>query len=176
MTRVRRVGIVRLNVKRRGLTMGEMVIAVGLLGIIVVFIAALFVRLLTSSTKGSHQTVGVMFAQRRLDAAQRTGPPYWGAENPLTKTGVGDYRESTSGNEGVYFQDDQSQTEFYYRFEAALIRSKPMGDLYRLKCDVAWWPSTQAVADKAKTTDVRREMGKQSVSLSRVFYWPQLKQ
>ena len=155
--------------------MGEMVIAVGLLGVIVVFIAALFTRLLAASAKSSNQTVGMIFAQRRLDAAQRTGPPYWGGTDKMTADGNGDFKETTSDSEGVYFQDDQAQTSFYYRFEAHLIKADAMGDLYKLSVDVVWWPSTKGVADKAKTTDVGHGTGKKSLSLSRVFYHPNIK-
>jgi len=157
--------------------MGEMVIAVGLLGIIVVFIAALFTRLLAASTKGTHQTLGMIFAQRRLDAAQRNGPPYWGAQEKLQHDIVtGNYWEATSGEEGVYFQDDQTETMFYYRFRADKVRAEDrMGNLYRLTVDVAWWPSTDAVASKARTTDVGHGTGKKSVTLSRVFYHPNIK-
>lgn len=158
--------------------MGEMVIAVGLLGIIVVFIAALFTRLLAASSKGSNQTVGTIFAQRRLDAAQRNGPPYWGAKEKLSwDIATGNYWEGTSAQEGVYFQDDQTKTAFHYRFKADKIRAEDrMGDLYRLTVDVVWWPSTDAVASKARTTDVGHGTGKKSVTLSRVFYHPFIKQ
>lgn len=155
--------------------MGEMVIAVGLLGIIVVFIAALFTRLLASSTKGSNQTLGLIFAQRRLDAAQRTGPPFWGLTKAMTADAGGDYVEGTASEQGVYFQDDQAQTSFYYKFQADRIKADTMGDLYRLSVDVVWWPSTADVAKAAKTTDVGHGTGKKSVSLSRVFYHPNIK-
>lgn len=156
--------------------MGEMVIAIGLLGVIVVFVAALFTRLLAASTKGTHQTVGMIFAQRRLDAAQRNGPPYWGADAPLSQDSSGDYRETTSNEEGVYFQDDQTETSFYYKFVADRIYADTMGDLYRLNVDVVWWPSTAAVAAQARRTDTGHGTGKQSVTLSRVYYHPNLKQ
>ena len=162
--------------KRRGLTMGEMVVAVGLLGILVVFVALLFTRLLAASTKGSHQTVGMLFAQRRIDAAQRGGPPNWGTAQPLPEDADGDFRETTSGEEGVYFQDDQSQTSFYYRFTADRIKADAMGSLYRLSVDVVWWPSTADVASKARRSDVGHGTGNKSVTLSRVFYHQYVRQ
>ena len=149
--------------------MAEMVLAVGLLALMVVFVAGLFTRLLAASSKSSTQTVGLLFAQRRLDAAQRNGPPNWGAASPISEV-AGNYREGSSDSQGVYLTDEAAQTTFFYRFEANRVESKPMGDLYRLSVDVVWWPSTGATAKNAQPGETGHGTGKQSVSLARVFY------
>lgn len=156
-------------------------IAIGLVGTLVVVTAALFTKLMASSTKSTNQTVGLLFAQRRMEAALGTGPPFWGAASPMTYDAVRrTWTESATDTTGfgggpgggVYTTDENNKTLFYHKLEATLVRAQMMGDMYRLKVDVIWWPNLTGSEPQAV---VRQGVGKQSITLTRLFYYQKVK-
>ncbi|MEW6279178.1 MAG: hypothetical protein AB1758_11175 [Candidatus Eremiobacterota bacterium] len=151
--------------------MAELCLAIGLLGVVIVFVLAVFTRLMASSTKSSSQTVGLLLAQRRMDQAIRTGPPAWGANPPLSTTeDLPFYEENQSQVTGVYQHDEQNKVDYYHHFRAERVQRKPMGDLWRLTVDVVWWPSDGRAATIKNTNEVRQGSGRLSLSVSRLYY------
>ncbi len=155
---------------RIGLSVGEIVVAIGLLGVVIVFVLAVFTKLMASSSKSSSQTVGLLLAQRRMDQAMRAGPPGWGTDPPLSTTeDLPLYEENQSQGVHVYQHDDMNQIEYWQHFKAERIQRKAMGDLWRLTVDVVWWPSDVAAPIKS-TDNVRQGQGRLSLTLSRAYY------
>lgn len=143
--------------------------------------AALFTKLMASSTRTTNQSVGLLFAQRRMDAALATGPPFWGSDAPMTyNVGTRTWEENASDTtafaggpgSGVYTSDETNKTVFYHKMQAQLIRPQMMGDLYRLRVDVVWWPNTSGGTIQST---VRQGVGKQFLTLTRLFYYPKVK-
>ncbi len=143
--------------------------------------AALFVKLMASGTKSTNQSVGLLFAQRRMDAALGTGPPFWGSGTPMVydaatrcwTEAAADTTTFAGGlGGGVYTSDENNKTLFYHKLEARLVRAQIMGDLYRLKVDVMWWPNTSGATPQAV---VRQGTGKQFLTLTRMFYYQKVK-
>jgi len=137
---------------RRGFTIFEMVVAIGLLAIIAVVVVGLFVRLNVSSTKSVDQNVALELAHRVLDDYAEADPSSWDVES----------------NKELETHDPASKTTFYYRLRHRLISdpTDPMGDLYRLDVDVSWWPGDVTKPYDAK----RRDYGKLNLHLSRTVF------
>ncbi|GMU56944.1 MAG: hypothetical protein AMXMBFR33_60900 [Candidatus Xenobia bacterium] len=155
---------------RIGLSVGEVVVAIGLLGVVVVFVLAVFTKLMASSTKSSSQTIGLLLAQRRMDQAMRSGPPGWGGNPPVSTTeDLPLYEENQSQSTHVYQHDEMNGIEYWQHFKAERIQRKTMGDLWRLTVDVVWWPSDVAAPIKS-TDNVRQGQGRLSLTLSRAYY------
>ncbi|MEW6282750.1 MAG: hypothetical protein AB1758_29335 [Candidatus Eremiobacterota bacterium] len=163
------------------MTVAEVVIAISLVGVLVVSVLSVFTYLLAASSKSTHQTVGLLFAQRRLDLAAQLGPPTWGADAPLTwNAGTGIYREDPTDTTtlggmpggGVYTHDEQHKTMFWHQFEARLIRSNQMGDLYQFWVQVIWWADESGAQPQVQW---RQGTGRQSIELTRTYYYSNVK-
>ncbi len=122
-----------MGVGFKGLTLAELVVAIGLLAAIGLTLIGLFSQLLSSSAKNSDLTAGRLFAQRVLDRAVRSGPPDWGV-------GSGLY----AGGAAITTQDQATQTTFVYSLTPALLKrdtgiTGTSRELYFVEVEVAWW-------------------------------------
>ena len=145
--------------RNRGLTLAELVIAIGLLASIIVIVIGLFVKLMNASTKGLDQTVALDIAQNKLDQAAQSSPSKWLIYN----------------SEAHSVTDPRTPTTFHYTLTPRELTSNSaadnkMGDMYHLDLEVYWWP------EKDKEVSTRRDMGRLSVKLSRVVYIENMKQ
>lgn len=109
-----------------GLTMAELVLALGLLATILISVVGLFMSLLGSSAKSSNQTVGHYFAQQKLEEAVLKG----------------NFNEDGSETD-IYSMDAANKTHFAYRVRATAI-SHYAGDVgyrggYYVQVSVYWW-------------------------------------
>lgn len=154
--------------------MAELAIAIVLLGMIVTVTALIFTRMLASTSKTGSQTVGLIFAQRRLEQATQVGPP----ETPGgAGWGISDPNEILA--EGVYTPDDKLQTTFWNRLTVTPLDDRTvmsdggrkMGDLYRLKVEVYWW----AVDPNNPKPAFRQGTGEQKVELETIYYYQRMK-
>lgn len=152
------------------MTVAELVLAIGLLGLAIVFVLALFTRLISSSTKSSSQTVGLLLAQRRLDQAMREGPPSWGA-NLSTVPDLPLYEDTQSIANSVYQHDDQNKVDYWQHFRAERVQRKSMGSLWKLTADVVWWPADGSAATVKDVNTTHSDQGRLSVTLERVYYF-----
>lgn len=148
--------------------------AILLLGVIVTVTALIFTRMLASSSKTGNQTVGLMFAQRRLEQATQVGPP----DSPGGPGwGVNDPNEILA--DGVYTPDDKLQTTFWNRLTVTALDDRnlmpdggrKMGDLYKLKVEVFWW----ATDPNNPRPVFRPGTGEQKVELETIYYYQRMK-
>jgi len=135
-----------------GLSLVEVVLAVGLLTIIAVTIAGVFTHLLQASAKTSDLTAGRSLARRILDRAIRAGPPGWG---------FGDLE----GSQTLATQDSRATTKFLYSITPVRLKrdSGMVGvtrELYFVEVEVKWW------AEAIEPDPTRPEMGRLSTRVS----------
>ncbi len=137
---------------RRGLTLSEIIVALGLLAVASLVLLGLFSRMLASQSKSSHQTVGILMAQKIIERCSRAGPPNWGLTD-ITQVQT----------ESVVVQESKASVDFSYQLTASVVAPEPskvpMGTLYLLELKLWWW-SEQAVGGT----------GKSFVETSRVVY------
>lgn len=137
----------------RGLTLAELVLALGLLGLVISTLLLLFLSLMSSSTKGSHLSTGVLEADRVLEALAVRAEQ--GMALPATLT----------GEDRFYAHDLAAPTSFTYDVTATQLENGPMGSTWWLKVTVRWWSQTPA-------NDSRTGSGKLSVNRARMVYLP----
>ena len=148
----------------QGVTLAEVVLAVGLLTIISITVAGVFIHLLHASAKTSDVTAGRALARRLLDRAVRAGPPDWGF--PQLPTVVGDPSYKEGGTQILMTQATESQSEFFYRVEWDDLKPADTGiggvsrELYHVQVVVSWW------GDAPDRSQV--EMGRLSTKISQV--------
>ncbi len=156
--------------------MAELVIAIVLLGVVVTVTAMIFTRMLASTTKTGNQTVGLIFAQRRLEQATQVGPP---DPSDPTGPGWGITNQDEILAEGVYTPDDKLQTTFWNRLTVTPLDDRnampdggrKMGDLFKLRVEVYWWATNPA--DPRPT--FRQGTGEQKVELETIYYYQRMK-
>lgn len=138
-----------------GHTLGEVLIALGLLAVVLVFLVGLFVQLFATSGKGLDSTIALQMAESLMAEANDALPSRW---------------DTLNRDELVYNRDPQNPQSFHSRLTYVKLREEPMGDVYQLLVEVYW--SDQA---PAATSDYRRGYGKQSVTLNKIIYVANMK-
>ncbi|MBI3929658.1 MAG: hypothetical protein HY319_29220 [Armatimonadetes bacterium] len=140
---------------RSGVTLAEVVLAIGFLAVVMLSLLTVFTRLLGSQTQTAHQVVARCLAQRVLEEAVQDGPPLWGVADPTQPTTV-----------ELHVQDSETREKYTYWVRASLLRdappATPMGKLYLVEVEVTWW------TDQPGQT--RRETGKLSLKTGRAVY------
>lgn len=139
--------------KNGGLTLAEIVLAIGVLGIVALTVIGLFVKLLGSQSKSSHGTVGRFIANAVGERAALSGPPNWGMVDinvPQTET-------TRLHNQDALVTYTTTITATPLRSAPA---SNPMGELWFLEIEISWWNDEAA----------RVDFGKTHVKTSRVVY------
>ena len=110
----------------KGLTMAELVLALGLLAVILVSLVGLFTTLLGSSAKSTNMTVGHYFAVQKLEEAILKG----------NFNEDGDERD-------IYSMDANNKTHFAYRVRSTAINGYAGDYGYRggqyVLVSVYWW-------------------------------------
>jgi type II secretory pathway pseudopilin PulG len=145
---------------RWGVSLAEVMLAVGLLGIILVSVIGLFQSLLSSSSKSTDLSVATVMAQERLNELVADQPNHF-------KVYAMDFPPQVLG-QTVYAHDSQSPTQFYHQASTELLRDEPgFGRTYYLEVQVFWNTSDPNVVSKN-----RLGQGQQSVKMGRVVYLP----
>lgn len=142
----------RIN-RARGLSIGELVVATGLLALMLVTVIVLFAQMLDSTTKSTMLAQGAFFAESVMERAITT-----------LKTGV---NPSVPDGNWSTVKNEQSQTTFLYRVESTELPSTtdPLGKAYSLSVEVRWWQDNMDAPEEN-----RRGMGKLSVKRTRLVY------
>lgn len=139
----------------RGVTLAEIVVAIGLLAISAVIVIGVFSKILSSGGKTAHQAVGRRLAERVLNRAVREGPPGWGTDATMQGSSRLQTQQTTS-------------TEFVYRVSVSPAKTtsgpSALGDLLNVRVDVSWWVG----ADDGN--GARRDQGQLSVSAEQLYY------
>lgn len=135
----------------RGLTLAELVLAVGLLTLLLLGCARLFMVLLAGSNKSNATSVGVQLAEAKLEELVA-------ATSTATSAGVLE----------AYTVDASTQTRFFYQASVTPLsgdvtsssRNYLGGYLIRVDC---WWNSSSP-------KELRPGVGLQTVHVERFFY------
>ena len=140
--------------------MAEVMLAVGLLGLILLSVIALFHSLLSSTSKSNDMTVATVMAQQRLNELVTQQPSY-------QKIYHQDFPTDVLG-QTVYSHDSQSSSTFYSKATPELLKdeSPTFGKTYYLEVQVFW-----NSADSGPAAN-RHQQGAQSVKAGRVVYVP----
>jgi Tfp pilus assembly protein PilV len=149
-----------LHRNRAGMSLAEVMLAVGLLGLILVAVIGLFHSLLSSTSKSGDLTAATVLAQHRLNELV--------AQQPQNLTTYGLDFPAEVVTKGLYTHDSKTSTDFYTQAEPELLYiDNKVGKAYYLQVTVFWW-----TADNSKTTATRAGHGKQSVTIGRMVYVP----
>lgn len=140
----------------RGVTLAEIVVAIGLLAVASITLIGLFSKLLSAGGKSAHHAVATRLADRVLTRALREGPPDWGTFGAL------------QGVAQLQTHQASATTEFAYRITVtpAKIVTSPtaQGDLMEVAVEVSWW--NQATDGNGG----RRGQGQLSVRVDQLHY------
>lgn len=140
------------NPRRSGHTLGEVIIALALLGVVLAFLVGLFVRLFAASGKGLDSTIALQMAESLMSQANDAQPSKW---------------DTLNRDELVYNRDPQNPQTFHSRLTYVMLEEEPMGDVYQLQVEVYW--------NDAGPSYSRRDVGKQSISLNKIIYVANMK-
>ena len=143
-----------------GVTLAEVILALGLLGIILVAVIGLFQNLLSSTSKSTDVTAATVIAQERLNELVAGQPAY------LSTYGM-DFPTGPMA-QGIYTHDSQSQTTYYHQATPELLKDEAgFGRTYYLEVQVFW-----NTADPTQVAKNRAGQGQQSIKMGRVVYVP----
>lgn len=138
--------------KRHGLTVLELVLALGILGALLLSLLAFIVGILRATSKQDDLMVGTVVAQRQLDRAVLEGT----------------YANTVSNNiQEAYTHDSASQTTFVYSVSSTAIPLPVPStrSAYFVEVEVSWWGGTSGGPNRAG-------MGKLTTKLSRLVTPP----
>lgn len=140
----------------KGLTIGELVIATGLLAMMVVTVMVFFGRMLDSTTKSALVSQATFFAEAVIE---REVYQLQDSAGSLTPVYLQDWISHT---------DEANKTKFVYRVESIpLDAGTPMGRNYSILVEVRWW--TDDAQGESKN---RQGFGKMHIKRNRVIYVP----
>jgi Tfp pilus assembly protein FimT len=135
--------------KGAGVSLLELVFAIGLLAVAIVSLPGVFSVLIACTTKTTDLSAGVMFAQKVLEEAVVKG-------NPVALK---------SGSEGIYTHDSANKTTFHHilRCTHVLDNDNPvLGQAWYYEVEVYWWSDDP---DR-----YRANMGRTSTRVGRMVY------
>lgn len=141
----------------RGLTVAEVVVALGLLALLMIVVLGIFTQLLASSTKNTLLQAGTLHADKVLNEAvrnARSSPP---AFDP-----------TATGQQGIYTHDETNLTIFYHTLVATPVTTfnpSAPGETWQLEVEVNWW-----AADASDPTRARPGYGKLYTRQQRMVY------
>ena len=140
---------------RRGLTLAEVVVAIGILAVAGLSVLAVFVKMVGAQSKSGHQVVARLLAEQVLEESCLAGPPNWGLTDPSEEQ----IRE-------FQLEGAPEPIPFRYKLGWKVLRQSEglsqMGALYGLDVTVTW---EQEVAGQPS-----REKGRSSHTAHRVVY------
>lgn len=143
--------------RRRGLTIGELVIASGLLAMMVITMMVLFGQMLDATSKNALVSQGSFFAETVIEREVYQ----------LARTGQ---IRDTYSQDWISFTDVANKTEFTYHVESRLAAppasSPDMGNCYAIQVEVRWWQQAETQAQN------RHGYGKMSLKRARIVYVP----
>ena len=139
----------------RGLTLIEIMVAIGLVSVITLLVVGTLARLLNTGGKTAHQIAANMLALEILETAAAAGPPKWGFSSSLIA--------DQEGERNLMLPGENSSTAFKYKLDTLLLRKSPddLGTLTQITVTVWWW---------GEQPSHRSELGKTTVQHSRTVY------
>lgn len=147
----------------RGMTVGELVVATGLLAMMVVTVIVLFGQMLDATAKNALLAQGSFFAESVIERE------LYDLSKFHLNPGNAAVNHGNTSSDWISFNDEANQTEFSYRVEsspAQITSNTDMGVCYAVVVEVRWWQSSQGAARS------RYGMGKMYLKRSRIVYVP----
>lgn len=151
------MGGVKFGPRNQGLSIGELVVATGLLALMLVTVVVLFGQMLKATSKSTMLAQGAFFAEERLDTTVRLLK-----DTPVTTDPI--YSDWNT------VKNDQSQTTFIYKMHAYPAEpsfpdpNRP-GEIYGVEVEVRWWQDNLNEPEQ-----IRQGMGRLSVKRRRLVY------
>lgn len=153
------------KVSYSGLTIAELLVAIGLLGVVLVTVMTLFGQLLHNTNKNSLLSAGAFFADTVMDSqitrAQETLNMQSDNANPAFAA------TTVEGEETLATSDEELQTKYIYRLVAEQLDgfapSAP-GQMWHVEVEVRWWN------DSMDGDAMRQGMGNLSIKRGRIVY------
>jgi type II secretory pathway pseudopilin PulG len=149
----------------KGLTIAELLVATGLLGMVLVTVMTLFAQLLHNTNKNSLLSAGAFFADTVLDQqiSQAQQSLSLAADNadPAFPAAL------VEGEDSLATNDEELQTKYIYRLEAERMDSgvsTDPGQMWFVEIEVRWW------SDDVDGSAMRAGMGNLSVKRGRLVY------
>ena len=125
------------NRDRRGLSLLEVVLALGLLAAVALVIIGVFLALFQATTKNKDQGSAELLMESILEKATATGPPTWGVPATGTKLSA-----PQSGD----------LTDFSYQVDTRdLSTAGSPGELWQVTVTVAWWTEDDRPLKESRT-------------------------
>ena len=119
---------------KRGFSLGEVVLALGLISFVALVVVGVFLTLMQASAKNREQVAAELLTESILEKATAAGPPNWGVDG---RTG-----EPLSAGSSALSDDT------YYQVEPTLV-NEDNGEMWEVNVTVAWW-SEDGKADQAR--------------------------
>lgn len=173
------VTIKAMRFRARGLSVLEVIVAIAVLAIAGLGIIATLTRVMVAQSSSSHETVGRILAESKLQDAILAGPANWGIPSPV------DWGETSGSISEVQSQSavvgqNPLPTEYFYQIEVVEVSGqneagtpmfgidvdpslKKMGKLWEVNVKV-WWNSDSGAPQGAI------ERGTQTLTVSKVIY------
>lgn len=115
----------------RGLTLAEIVLAMGILTFVALAVIGVFLGLLKTSAKNREQAMAELLTESLLERTTSSGPPGWGVEG------------QTAVRLEALLQEDGAR--FFYQVDPVRLQpdvplAQPDGESWKVTVTVGWWP------------------------------------
>jgi type II secretory pathway pseudopilin PulG len=132
--------------RKNGFSLGEVIVALGLMSFVALVVVGVFLTLMQSSTKNREQVAAELLTESLLEKATAAGPPSWGIEGKL-------------GEPLPAHRDDT-----YYQVDSKLV-AEERGEMWEVSVTVAWW------SDDSKLDSAHIGHGNTHVTGTRSVYY-----
>jgi type II secretory pathway pseudopilin PulG len=116
--------MVAADKKRNGFSLGEVIVALGLMSFVALVVVGVFLTLMQSSTKNREQIAAELLTESLLEKATAAGPPAWGVEGKL--------------GQPLSAGDSALSNDTYYQVDSTLV-AEERGEMWEVSVTVAWW-------------------------------------
>lgn len=154
--------VARARVRASGLTLAEIVLAMGILAFIALTVVGVFLALLQSSAKNREQAMAELLTESLLEKAAAVGPPDWGVRGQI---GI----QKKAEDEWEFPSDGPT---FFYQLDPVKVDTRPdsaAGETWKITATVGWW----LAEDAPRIETSRVGFGNQYVKGVRTVYWRQ---
>lgn len=147
---------------QRGFSLTELVLSVFILALALIFIIAVFTKMLAATSKGADMTVATYLAQSELDKMLNDPVRLRDIVNNTTSsflyTGASNLAYTTD------FTDSLNRTTYYFQITAQPLINDAFTErqLYYVEANVYWWEESPDA--------VREGLGRTHLRLSRLYY------
>lgn len=144
------------RLQHSGLTLAEVVLAIGILAFVALTVVGVFLALLRTSAKNREQASAELLTESLLERASVSGPPDWGVGRQVgTRLSL----EQPTGGAQFFYQVDPLRV-------STGVSPEP-GQTWQVAVTVGWWLEN----DSSTVESARVGFGNQFVRGVRTVYW-----